>query len=350
MKKNLPTRRSILAGATASTVLMSTGCVNQRSGLNPLLATADMVFRLFIAQHLDTYALHFLPTLVATVIPLLLTNRAYGVLALTIAATILKRNAATPDPVRIYMTLDDNTMVMLNPENGAVLARIPLGQQPTLIAASPNGDFLAISNALSHTVSIVNTADNRVSKTIPLEAGSSPYGVAVNGEGTHVYVVNEAKNSISVLDVAAGQISATINVPGSPSKIAMSPDYSLLWAPAANGTIYVIDTLSNTVSTTITGIERPVAVAFNPTGTKAYVTSAPTGRAGAVAVVDTATYAVLTRIPVGTNPYSIVLSAGGTRAFVSNFDSNNVSVIDTTTDQVATTLTTGKSPIEVAVI
>lgn len=350
MNKNLPTRRSILAGAAASTALLTTGCSGVRSGLNPLLATSDLAQRLFMAMHLDTYGLLLLPTLVATAIPLLSTRRALGVLAVVIAATVLKRNAATPDPVRVYMTLDDNTLVMLDPETGAVLARVQLGQQPSLIASSPNGDFLAVTNALSHTLSIVTTTDNRVSKTIPLEAGSAPYGVAVNEEGTHVYVVNEAKNTISVVDVSAGQITGTISTPGSPSKIGMCPDGSLLWAPTANGTIHIIDTLSNTVSTTMTGIEKPVAVAFNPTGTKAYVTSAPAGRAGAVVVVDTATYTVQTRIPVGTNPYSIVLSAGGTRAYVSNFDSNTVSVIDTATEQVTTTLTTGKAPIEVAVI
>jgi len=59
---------------------------------------------------------------------------------------------------------------------------------------------------------------------------------------------------------------------------------------------------------------------------------------------------VLSRIPVGTNPYSITLSVGGTRAFVSNFDSDSVSVIDTITDQVVTTIRTGPAPIEVAVL
>lgn len=349
MKNNLPTRRWILAGATASTALVSTGCYKLPL-FNPLLATNDFGLQLFIGLHLESFALSLLPALAAAALPLLRDSRAFGVLALRLVGAVFGGAAATPDAVKIYMTLDDNTLVMLNPQTGAVLARVQLGQQPTVIASSPGGDFLAVSNAMSHSVSIVNTVDNRVSKTIPLEAGSSPYGVAVNGDGTLVYVVNEVKNTISVLDVAAGRASATINVPGSPSKIAMSPDYSLLWAPAANGTVHVIDTLSNTVSTTITGLDRPVAAAFNPTGTKAYVTSAPAGRAGTVVVIDTATYAVLTRIPVGTTPYSIVLSPGGTRAFVSNFDSNSISIIDTATDQVVTTLPTGKAPIEVAVI
>ena len=103
----------------------------------------------------------------------------------------------------------------------------------------------------------------------------------------------------------------------------------------------MIDTLSDTVRTTVGGVTNPIAVAFNPTGTKAYVTSGPQGNAGNVVVIDTSNYSVGTRISVGTNPYSIVMSAGGTRAYVSNFHSNSVSVVDTLTEQVSATIPTG---------
>jgi YVTN family beta-propeller protein len=349
MSKEL-TRRNLLAGAAAGAGLISNGCIPLRSGLNPILATNDITQNLSVAIHRDSFALALLVGALFTSTPLLSSNRAFGVLALFLVANLLKLNSAgaTPDAARVLMTLDDNTLVMLNPATGAVLSRVTLGQQPCLIAASPNGDFVAVTNASSHTVSIVTTPDLRVSKTIALEAGSAPYGVAVAEDGNKVYVVNEARNSISILDVAAGRVTGSIAAPGNPSKIALSPDGALLWAPAANGPIHVIDTLTDTVSTTVSGVSNPVAVAFNPTGTKAYVTSAPAGNAGNVVVVDTSNYAVLSRIPVGRNPYSITMSAGGTRAYVSNFDSNTVSVIDTGTDQVIATIQTGNAPIEVA--
>lgn len=227
---NLLTRRSLLAGAAAGSGLLSVGCTTIRTGFNPLLATNDLVQRLFIGIHRDRFALNLLASLLLMASPLLTSNRAFGVLAFGLVANLLRTSgsAASPDPLRVYMKLDDNTLVMLNPENGVVLARTTLGQQPTLIAASPNGDFLAVSNAASHSVSIVTTSDNRVSKTIQLEAGSAPYGIAVGEDGNKVYVVNEARNSISVLDVAASRVLRTIATPGNPSKIAISPDGSTL--------------------------------------------------------------------------------------------------------------------------
>lgn len=322
------------------------------TGLNPILATNDMSLRLFVGLHRHTSALSMLTGALFTATALLASSHAFGVLALFLVNNLLKLNgaAASPDTARVLMTLDDNTLVMLNPETGAVMSRVTLGQQPCLIAASPNGDYVAVTNAVSHSVSIVATPELRVMKTIQLEAGSAPYGVAIAEDGNKVYVVNEARNSISILDVAAGRTMGSIAAPGNPSKITLSPDGALLWAPAASGPIHVIDTLTDSLSASISGIANPVAVAFNPTGTKAYVTSAPAGIAGAVVVVDTSNYSVLGRIPVGANPYSITLSNGGTRAFVSNFDSNSVSVVDTVNDEVLTTIQTGTAPIEVAAL
>lgn len=347
--KNLLSRRSLLAGAAVGAATYTTGCTTLRS-VNPILASNDLLQRMFVGQHLDGFALLIFGTLQASPNQYLTGLRALGILMFFFAPDFLFDGAAaTTDTARIAMTLSDNTLVIINPENGAVLSKVSLGQQPSVIAAPPNGSFLAITNAASHSVSIVTTADSRVSKTIQLESGSAPYGVAVSEDGNKVYVANEARNSVSVIDVAAGRVVATISTPGTPSKIAISPDGSLLWVPTASGSIHVIDTLSDTVSTVLRNVPNPVAVAFNPTGTKAYVTSAPAGTAGNVVVLNTADYSVLTRIAVGTNPYSIVLSAGGTFAYVSNFNSDSVSVIDTSSDQVLRTVPTGKAPIEVAI-
>jgi len=346
------TRRNLLTGAAAGTGLLATGCASVSTGLNPMLATLDMFLFLFVGLHRASFALSLFGGTLLNSTPLLANNRAFGILALYLVANLLKQNGAgaSPDTARVLMTLDDNTLVMPKPETGAVMSRVTSGQQPCLIAASPNGDFVAVTNAVSNSVSIVATPELRVTKTIQLEAGSAPYGVAVAEDGNKVYVVNEARNSISILDVAAGRVTGSMAASGNPSKITLSPDGALLWAPAASGPVHVFDTQTDSLSTTITGIANPVAVAFNPTGTKAYVTSAPAGVAGAVVVVDTSNYTVLGRIPVGTNPYSITISNGGTRAYVSNFDSNSVSVIDTTTDQVVSTVQTGTAPIEVAVL
>ena len=58
-------------------------------------------------------------------------------------------------------------------------------------------------------------------------------------------------------------------------------------------------------------------VRFNPTGTRAYVTS-NVSPVGAVKVIDTTTYTVINFINVGDGPRSLALTPSGRRLFVAN--------------------------------
>jgi len=63
-----------------------------------------------------------------------------------------------------------------------------------------------------------------------------------------------------------------------------------------------------------------------------------------VSVIDTATAKVVSTIPVSAGPHGMALSADGRWLFVSGDGSSTVSVIDTSTDRVANTIEVGKSP------
>jgi YVTN family beta-propeller protein len=67
-----------------------------------------------------------------------------------------------------------------------------------------------------------------------------------------------------------------------------------------------------------------------------------------VAVFDANSHALLHRIPVEISPYELVFSADGARLFVSNWSSHSVSVIDTVTDEVITTVQVGANPNDMA--
>ena len=68
-----------------------------------------------------------------------------------------------------------------------------------------------------------------------------------------------------------------------------------------------------------------------------------------VSVIDTATHAVVTTVAVGANPYGVAVNRGGARAYVVNGNSGNVSVIDTTTNTVIATVMVGANPGGIAV-
>jgi YVTN family beta-propeller protein len=93
-----------------------------------------------------------------------------------------------------------------------------------------------ITNFGANTVSVVATATNMVTATIPV--GNNPEGVAVAPDGSHVYVVNDGDNSVSVIATATNMVTATIPVGFDPWGVAVTPDGSQVYvANAGNGTV-----------------------------------------------------------------------------------------------------------------
>lgn len=78
----------------------------------------------------------------------------------------------------------------------------------------------------------------------------------------------------------------------------------------------------------------PTNVAFNATGTKAYVTNQLSGNVG---VVDVATNTQTSTITIAGNPFYVLVSTNQTRLYVSN-NSNNVAVVNVATGTVITTI------------
>jgi len=82
--------------------------------------------------------------------------------------------------------------------------------------------------------------------------------------------------------------------------------------------------------------------------TFAYITNSDSNN---VSVIDTSTNTVLTTVGVGSFPGGVAVNPAGTRLYVTNFFpfENSVSVIDTTTNTVLTTVAVGRDPMGVAV-
>jgi YVTN family beta-propeller protein len=72
---------------------------------------------------------------------------------------------------------------------------------------APDGSTVYVTNVIDGTVSVIATATNTVTATIPV--GSGPRGVAVTPDGSTVYVANFA-NTVSVIDTTSNTVTATI--------------------------------------------------------------------------------------------------------------------------------------------
>ncbi len=85
-----------------------------------------------------------------------------------------------------------------------------VGSEPSSVSVSPDGLRVYVVNGYSNTVSIINTTNNTVVKTV--NVGSFPGGLSVSPDGYWVYVSNSGSNTVSVINTATNTVNAAIPV------------------------------------------------------------------------------------------------------------------------------------------
>src|ERR1044072_3646528 len=82
----------------------------------------------------------------------------------------------------------------------------PAAAAPTIPTAQTNRAYVA--NSGSNTVSVLDAVSHAVVATIPV--GQQPSGVAVNAAGTRAYATNRADGTVSVIDTSTNAVVATV--------------------------------------------------------------------------------------------------------------------------------------------
>lgn len=214
---------------------------------------------------------------------------------------------------------------------------IPVTSRPLQVEFTPDG-ATAVVTSFDNAINFIDLASNKVTFTLNTDSTINPNGLAITPDGTRAYVTsfNSSNSVVMLLDLATRTTIKKISVDTYPLGAFLKPDGSELWVTFPFGqAVYVIDTLSNTL-VTLLPIPQSTGVAFNSTGTVAYITSA-SGPPGAVVAVNTSTYKVMNSYTVGLGPTDIAISYGDLFLVVNNNASGSVSVIDLVTGAVNTT-------------
>ncbi len=252
---------------------------------------------------------------------------------------------ATPAQAQTFAYVADphtSTVSVIDTASNKVVATIPDGVYPWGLAITPDGSRVYVADTASDAAVVIDTATNTVVATVAV--GNNPIGVAVSPDGSRAYVANTFSNSVSVIDTASNTVVATIMVGSGPYGLAFTPDGTRAYVansqgkPFAPGTVSLIDTASNSVTGTITVGLQPLGVAISPDGRRAYVTN---GGDITVSVIDTASNTVTATVAVGGIPFWLAITPDGTRAYVANGADGTISVIDTENNTVIATIADG---------
>ncbi len=254
--------------------------------------------------------------------------------------------AISPDGGRLYTvnSSGDSVLVIDTATNAQTAAvALPLGSKPTDVAVSPDGTRVYTANT-GGTISVIDTGTNTVTAIIDFpktlySIQSYPISLAVSPDGTRIYAATapSQSSSVSVIDTATNKITATILVRYccGPQKVAVSPDGLRVYAISSgtySGQVAVINPATNKVITIIQDLPEPNALAVSPDGTRVYtVTSSLPADSGSMSVIDpSAAYNQLTTlIPVGSGSFGLAVSPDGAYAYVTNLLDRTVTVIYT---------------------
>lgn len=199
------------------------------------------------------------------------------------------------------------------------------------------------------------------------------------------YIANANSNSVSVIDLASNAIIKTIAVSNNPQRVLISPDNNKAYISLAGGNVSVINTMSDTIITTIpagfVSNSEVYPMAINADGSKLYIgvnglkvyntstntlaasvsMSNPTGMAlspdqskiyliysnsNLLKTISALNYSTISTLAIANDLKSICVSPTGDRIYVTGFDfPDRVTVVNTITNSIVTNIPVGSYPL-----
>ena len=251
---------------------------------------------------------------------------------------------------------DTSNVSVIDTNTNTVIDTIVVGTSPS--SSTLVGTDLYVNNGGDTSVSVIDTNTNTVTDTITV--GTSPYSSTL--VGTDLYVMNYDSTSVSVVDTNTNTV-VKVGPPVFVSAIVedeiltISYDMNLDTGSVPDEGDFVVNVNAVPVSVESVGVvgDTVVLTLVAPIlrGTTVDISyTIPVSNpiqdfdgVDAVALVNESVTNDSTNCSifnVGTNPWSSVLV--GTDLYVGNYGSDNVSVVDTTTNEITATITVGDSP------
>ena len=253
---------------------------------------------------------------------------------------------------RLYVSDEPGgAVVIVDPEAGQVVERIPVGKRPRGLRVSRDGTQLLVAvsgspiagpgvdesklpppDRSADGIAVVDLASRKLVRTIP--SGNDPESFDISPDGKTLYASNEDASEMTALDLTSGAIRGHVRVGEEPEGVTVRPDGRVVYVTCEGDNIVAaVDTTTMAVLARMTTAARPRAVVFTADGALAFVT---TENGGVVTVLDAVAHAVAGQVriartvgtPTPPRPMGAVLSPDGRQVFVSLGRAKSIAVID----------------------
>jgi YVTN family beta-propeller protein len=236
--------------------------------------------------------------------------------------------AVIPSGTKLYVANSgEDTVSANNVGTPTVVSTIgmPAGSQPIFVNTTENGNVY-VANYGNSTVSQINTTSNAVVNTITV--GNQPVAMAELPNAQKLYVVNQGSGMVSSINILGFSVVKTIPVGATPVWAVARPDNAKVYVLDNGGTIYEIDTLSDTATAipTAMGVGANFMV-LDPHIQRLYVTNPSNSTVGIFDVSGTVSPLAVIDLsqgagapcPGGCSPVSVTGVGDGSRAYVASY-------------------------------
>ncbi len=225
-------------------------------------------------------------------------------------------------PPAIYrVNHNANTVTRVDGCSPTLTANIRVGSHPLQAVLTPNGKTLVVAS-FDSVVTFIDTTTNRVTKSLPTPSDFHPAGIDITRDGLLAYIVSfdDVRPALIIVDLTRQTILARFALPYQyPNGLFLTPDGTQAYITHPLGAeVTVFDLLTSSVAATLS-IGQPHAIAFNRTGTRAYISASRTVR-----VFDTSTLLQVDAFDFPGDAGNLEFSADGQFLFIEDYASTRV--------------------------
>jgi len=277
--------------------------------------------------------------------------------------------AVSPDGrIVVAVNPDSDSVTVLDAESLQILNEIPVGDDPRTLAIAPDSQSALVANHAGATLSLLDLS--QLLEAGSYAVGSMPYGVVT--DGARAFVSELARGNVNVLNWSTGELLARITVAPFPTGLALSADRASLYVTHLfSGRVTLIDTRSLEVKANITtGASTNLSqfVAISPNGDKAYLPQTRSNVTNTAMLFDSTVFPVVNVLDLGAfrlivrervtldtadrpvnMPFAVALSPDGKMLYLANAGSDDLSVIDLSTNQGVAHISVGANPRGIAI-
>jgi DNA-binding beta-propeller fold protein YncE len=205
----------------------------------------------------------------------------------------------SPDGAWAYVLDERNNYISrVDLQTGSLAARVHTNNyRPQYVTYLVNKNLLAVSSALSQTVSFLDPLS--LAEVGSTRTSSSPEGLLVTDN--RLWIAESGANTVAVYDLATNQIQTRLSVGFTPRRL-LDNGSQIYVSNYDAGSISVILPDQASVGRVISGLGRPLEMAFSQTYQRLYVSDEQTL---GLAVIDTANDQFTGYINLGARPVGL---------------------------------------------